>query len=411
MKILVINKIPLQKAKRLISVTESERIFTKFSMENTIVEANYRVTNSNKLLKYPWDVIILTASTLSERTSTYSLNNLQNFLAPLKDHGAYKVAMPQDDYHCPDDLDKLLNDIEIDLLVTIFHKERFLLYPKISNNSKCSVIQGQTIYFTDTFNFLRDRFFTPIEKRQYDVFYKATNDPVLPNSLGVKKALLSKSFEKALNLKDLKTNFPQGKNLIAGNKWFKLMSNSRSILGSNSGSDFIIRNAVLADSFKKKFADLSTEDREEPLDEFNFNGIEKTMLPMTAISPRNIDAASIGTTQILVEGSYSNILKPGLDYLETDFNFSNIEYLLECLNNFKLIRNVTEHAWNTISTSPDLRFDRIFQHIIEYSNLKKSLKNQINLGPQKFNMFNHRISQLIRKELYLVRRGVTSLHW
>jgi hypothetical protein len=319
--------------------------------------------------------------------------------------------MPQDDYHCPDDLDKLLNDIEIDLLVTIFHKERFLLYPKISNNSKCSVIQGQTIYFTDTFNFLRDRFFTPIEKRQYDVFYKATNDPVLPNSLGVKKALLSKSFEKALNLKDLKTNFPQGKNLIAGNKWFKLMSNSRSILGSNSGSDFIIRNAVLADSFKKKFADLSTEDREEPLDEFNFNGIEKTMLPMTAISPRNIDAASIGTTQILVEGSYSNILKPGLDYLETDFNFSNIEYLLECLNNFKLIRNVTEHAWNTISTSPDLRFDRIFQHIIEYSNLKKSLKNQINLGPQKFNMFNHRISQLIRKELYLVRRGVTSLHW
>jgi hypothetical protein len=410
MKILVIHKLPLQKTKRLVSVTESERIFTKFVSENTIVEANYRVTNSSKLFEYPWDIIILTATTLSERTSTDSLEKLQIFLAPLKDHCAYKVAMPQDDYHCPDDLDQLLSDIGIDLLVTIFHKERFLLYPKISNNTNCNVIQGQTVYFTNTFNSLREKFFIPIEKRTFDVFYKATSNPVFPNNLGIKKALLSKSFEKSLNVRDLKTNFPQTKDLISGNKWFKLMSNSKSILGSNSGSDFIIRNAVLADSFKKKFAALVAEDWEQPIDEFTFKGIEKTLFPMTAISPRNIDAASTGTMQILVEGNYSNILKPGLDYLETDFDFSNMEYLLECLNNFKLLRNITEHAWNTINTSPDIRFDRIFQYIIEKSNLKKSFKNQINIVPQKFNMFSHSISQLIRKELYLIRKGIMSLY-
>ena len=352
----------------------------------------------------------MTSTTLSERVSVESLEKLKTFLAPLKNHSAYKVAMPQDDYHCPEDLDQLLSEIEIDLLVTVFDKERFLLYPKISSNPKCDVIQGQTFYLTNTYNSMREKFYTPIEKRPYDVFYKATNNPVFPNNLGLKKALLSNSFEKALNGKQVKTNFPKSQNLFAGNKWFKMLSNSKSILGSNSGSDFIIRNAVSADAFAKEFSALSREDWERPINEFNYKGIEKTMVPMTAISPRNIDAASLGTMQILVEGSYSNILKPGIDYIETDFEFHNMEYLLQCLNNFKLMRDITDNAWNTINNSPSIRFNGIFQFIINKSNMKKSLKNQTYLPPQVFNMFNHSLSQLIKKELYLVRKSIKLLH-
>ena len=111
MKILIINKLPVLKNKSLISVTETERIITKFSEKNTIVEANYWLTNAKKLFKYPWDVIILTSTTLSERVSVESLEKLKTFLAPLKNHSAYKVAMPQDDYHCPEDLDQLLSEI------------------------------------------------------------------------------------------------------------------------------------------------------------------------------------------------------------------------------------------------------------------------------------------------------------
>jgi hypothetical protein len=410
MKILIINKLPVLKNKSLVSVTETERIITKFSEKNTIVEANYWLTNAKKLFKYPWDVIILTSTTLSERVSVESLEKLKTFLAPLKNHSAYKVAMPQDDYHCPEDLDQLLSEIEIDLLVTVFNKERFFLYPKISSNPKCDVIQGQTIYLTNTYNSMREKFYTPIEKRPHDVFYKATNNPVFPNNLGLKKALLSNSFEKALNGKQVKTNFPKSQNLFTGNKWFKMLSNSKSILGSNSGSDFIIRNAVSADAFKKEFSALSREDRERPINEFNYKGIEKTVVPMTAISPRNIDAASLGTMQILVEGSYSNILKPGIDYIETDFEFHNMEYLLQCLNNFKLMRDITDNAWNTINNSPSIRFNGIFQFIINKSNLKKSLKSQTYLPPQVFNMFNHSLSQLIKKELYLVRKSIKFLH-
>jgi hypothetical protein len=257
---------------------------------------------------------------------------------------------------------------------------------------------------------MREKFYTPIEKRPHDVFYKATNNPVFPNNLGLKKALLSNSFEKALNGKQVKTNFPKSQNLFTGNKWFKMLSNSKSILGSNSGSDFIIRNAVSADAFKKEFSALSREDRERPINEFNYKGIEKTVVPMTAISPRNIDAASLGTMQILVEGSYSNILKPGIDYIETDFEFHNMEYLLQCLNNFKLMRDITDNAWNTINNSPSIRFNGIFQFIINKSNLKKSLKSQTYLPPQVFNMFNHSLSQLIKKELYLVRKSIKFLH-
>lgn len=405
MKILVVNKLPLFKTKRIVSVAETERIVAKFS-KDTIVETNYRLTDPNKIFKHPWDIIILTSTTLSERVSVESLEKLKVFLAPLKNHSAYKVAMPQDDYHCPEDLDELLNEIEIDLLVTVFNKERFILYPKISNNPNSDVIQGQTIYLTSTYNSLRKRFHRPLEKRPYDVFYKATSNPVFPNNLALEKAMLSRSFKTALNFKALKTNFPQKKNLTPGYKWFKMLSDSKSVLGSNSGSDFIIRNAVSADAFKKQFSELSLEDKQRPIDEFKFKGIEKALVPMTAISPRNIDAASLGTMQILVAGSYSNILKPGVDYLETDFEFSNLDYLVQCLKDFKLMKNITENAWDTIHNSPDIRFDGIFKFIMEKSNLKKSLKNQTYVSLQGFNLFNHTLSQMFKKDLYILRKSI-----
>jgi hypothetical protein len=408
-KILVLHKLPVLKSMSLVSVRETELIFSQYASQNTIVEANYRISDSNKIFDFPWDVIVLTSTTLDERVSTESLEKLKIFLAPLKNHDAYKVAMPQDEYYCIDDLDNLLNYIELDLLVTLFYKDRGFLYPKITSNLNCNVIQGQAVYFTPRYKNLRKKFYKQMDKRAYDVVYKATTNLVFPNNLGIQKALLDRNFDRSIKLNSLKTNFPKGKKLISGANWFRLISNSKSILGSNSGSDLIIRNSVLADLFKKKYAELSVKEREQSINELYFDGIEKAQNPLTAISPRNIDAASVGTVQILVGGSYSNILKPGIDYLETDFNFSNVEYLLESLHNFKFLGDLTENAWNTISNSSDLKFDKIFKFILDKASLKKSLKNQPYLSEPKIKIFSHAISQLIRKEIYLFKKGIHSL--
>jgi hypothetical protein len=86
---------------------------------------------------------------------------------------------------------------------------------------------------------------------------------------------------------------------------------------------------------------------------------ERDFVDLTAITPRNIETASIGVAQILVKGSYSEILKPGVDYLETDENFGNIEEIVDFVFDNKRIGEMTDSCWATVSQNQSLRLSNL----------------------------------------------------
>jgi hypothetical protein len=100
------------------------------------------------------------------------------------------------------------------------------------------------------------------------------------------------------------------------------------------------------------------------MDKYNF----------TAISPRNIEAAFTLTGQILVEGPYSGILEPWVDYIPLKPDGSNFDDVYEAIVDKKFAMQLIQNCYNRIADTKDLYYEtlanKIFDFIYEYKTKK-----------------------------------------
>jgi hypothetical protein len=92
------------------------------------------------------------------------------------------------------------------------------------------------------------------------------------------------------------------------------------------------------------------------MDKYNF----------TAISPRNIEAAFTLTGQILVEGPYSGILEPWVDYIPLKPDGSNFDEVYEAIIDKKFAIQVIQNCYAKIVETKDLYYETLANKIINF---------------------------------------------
>ena len=359
-------------------VEDVELLFKKYDKENFYFVHNCFSNFPRFLNRFKFDSIIM-MSTFMDKVTTYGIHSkwIKQFEF-IKNSSAIKIVFAQDDYNFCEIRDEFYTTFKINKVLPIVSKKYWHdLMPNFINQGG-KVEQGFTTYVTpkmiELINYEKE-----FSLRKFDVVYRAKKNPTTPNHYGYIKGIIGDKFiqqSKKTNLKlDISTN---PKKLIRGDKWYSFISNSRCILGSNSGSSVKMRNMNIfkkIKNFEKKNKQISNEE------------IQKSILKKedrnkayTCLSPRNIESAMIGTLQILVEGEYGNIIKPFIDYIPVKEDCRNLNEILDLINDHNYCKKVIKNCRERLLNEDSLNYSNVISNNISFirENISKNYYKRSN---------------------------------
>lgn len=358
--------------KWLHSVATFELGLPKFDATHNYLVHNASLPLPQFVKDFPFDLILMNSSFLTSVFDRGRLQELKRQYGFIKDSNAYKVALPQDDYYCAEELDALVTEWGVDLLYTVCPEHWDVLYTRYQNTG-AKLKLGFTGYITPEM-LRKSTLIKPTASRKYDVTYRATGKPSFPNRLASLKANLGDIFLDNINGDGFNFSIATGKEaMIKGSAWWDFIEDSRCVLGSLSGSSNLIRNHSITDNISAyKVANPHASSDEIIGACIPAKDMERIY---EAISPRVIEAGLLKATQILVPGGYSGILKEYEDYfpikgdlLKGGTAISNKEEIKELLRSVSLQEKINEKCKETILGSKQLYLSNFFKDVVDEFN-------------------------------------------
>jgi hypothetical protein len=350
-------------------VADEELIFPKYDPENNYLVHNCYLPLPQIVQDYEFDAVFMMATFMWEIIKNGLQGKWIKQLEFLKHTSAIKIVFPQDDYwHC-EIRDAFYVGWGIHKVFPVCPPESWSeLVPRYLESGG-NIEQGYTTYVTDYMKNL-SQYAKDWEERDFDVVFRAKKTPVAPNHFGVIKGIIGDRFLTAIGENsglscDISTNPLK---LIRGSAWYKFMGTSKAILGSNSGSSIRLRNRRIA----SKFQSYQAKNPKSSLDE-----LEKAVIPeidrnksYTAISPRNLEAAMLGTVQILVQGDYGGFLEPWEDYIPLAEDCANIDQVLWHLRDRAYCMQVATSCRRKLLGAKELNAERFIEQVIAFVRTK-----------------------------------------
>jgi hypothetical protein len=344
-------------------IADTELMFPKYDRKNRYLVHNCYLNPPTVLQKSEFDGVLIMSTFLDKIVGNGLNSKFSKRYDFLKKFDCVKIAFPQDDYWYSEVRDTFYVDWGIDRVYPVISPESWdELIPRFLATGK-SVKQGYTCYVTDYIRKAQS-LSKPWNDRKNWVVYRATKIPKAPNQFGIIKGIIGERFKDALKDKtigsiDISTD---PRKIINGDNWICFVSNSRSILGSNSGSSVLLRNHTV-------FKEINDYKLANPI--ANLIEVEEKVIHendrnknYTAISPRNLEAASLGTLQLLVPGPYSGMLKPYIHYVPLIEDCSNIDEVLSYLNDEKKALKIVELCRENLLNMPELQVESLIKEII-----------------------------------------------
>lgn len=361
MNILILHKLG-PKEKWLKAVADLELCLVRNDKKNNYIVHNalYPFPDIFKTIQY--DAIILWSTFLDARHARVLLNKTKNEYSFIADSKAVKIALAQDDYYCYEELDNWMTEWNVDFLYTVIHECQYQLFKKFSQSGG-NLRKGFTGYVSDELISL-SKTVKAFNKRKIDVSYRASGIPTNINRLVNLKAAIGDQFLHHIDRESIWADISTSSaDFIFGEKWIDFVSNSKSMLGVNSGSSLLIHNLDYVDLYKNYM---------ETHPGSSYDEIRKACFPdqdesitYTAISPRNIEAALLKTCQINTTlGNYSGILDAGTDYIALKEDCSNAREIVQCLKDEEYITSVIDNAYHKILDVKELRLNHLIEDLL-----------------------------------------------
>lgn len=290
--------------------------------------------------------------------------------ASLKKYGGLKIAFIQDEYDTTNVAIQWLIDLGIHLVFTCV-PEAYIhqVYPK--DRLPCvNFVSNLTGYVPDG---LINYPVKPVSQRKIKIAYRGRNLPYWYGSLGQEKEFIGRRMKTICLENNIIEDIEwDGDKRIYGSAWYEFLASSKVTLGTESGStifDFDGSLSKTISGYLEKKPDASYQEI------FNlFLKEHEGMIKMNQISPKIFEAICLHTALVLFEGEYSNILEPNIHYIVLKKDFSNIDDVLEKINNDDYLTTLTNRAYQ----------DVILSHQYSYHSFVKLFDNHVNaLMPMK----------------------------
>ena len=343
---------------RLSSIEKVDLIFRDRFKKAQCYEHDLHLFFPKTLKKIQFDLVIVASTFLAKIAHPRFYKKIIREYSFLKNENSLVVALPQDDYWCQQNRDEWYAEY-VDLLVSVFDESNWqILYPEYLRKKK-KIIRGHTVYLTQDVIRKYEKFNKT--KKKYDLVYRTRGFPSFPNRLGFIKYNLGDLFLKHLK-DDLNVNFSnKSKDILYGEDWLEFIASSKAIIGSNSGSSILVKNHKEMLELKKKMILTPVKSN---LKEDQFFLFESESYFFTDISPRNIEAALTETLQILLPGTYGEIMTPNYDYVILKEDFSNLKEVVDVIKDKKKLKKIVKNCKKTILNEKSLKISELEKNII-----------------------------------------------
>lgn len=189
-----------------------------------------------------------------------------------------------------------------------------------------------------------------ISERNIVIGYRGRPLPYWYGNLGQDKLVIGQKMQKICIDRAIPCDIEWEENKrIYGGGWLDFIESCKATLGTESGSNVFDDYGNIKDAIAKKLRENPEISYEEIFDLYLKEHEGKVI--MNQVSPKMFEAISLKTALILFEGSYSNILKPGVHYIELKKDFTNIDEVLDKVMDDEYLQKLVDGAYSDICGS------------------------------------------------------------
>jgi glycosyltransferase involved in cell wall biosynthesis len=298
--------------------------------------------------RIPFDAIVFHTSFLSSlRWGPQVDETLRARALELDGVSGMRAAMPQDEFLRSGALCDFIRDARIDVVFSVSPASE---WPKIYAGVDVRLEPTLTGYLDERTLGRIDEILRESPERPTDVFYRAGAERPYLGRHGLLKTGIATAGETEATARGLTTDISldPGATLL-GDDWFRALARSRWTLGVEGGASILDPEGAIRAATMRYMAEHPDATYDE-IEAACFPGRDGE-LALFAVSPRHLEACATRTGQILVEGSYSDVLEPGRHYLPLRADLSNLGDVLEEAKDEPRRRELTEAAYRDVVAS------------------------------------------------------------
>jgi hypothetical protein len=314
------------------------------------------------LRNVPFDAVLFHHTLTGQRMAPSLLRWQLRRARALDGIGRYRIAMVQDECVYTDAIDAFITEYGIDQVFSVAPPTEWeKIYPRAKERG-VRFSQNLTGYLADdTVSRIAD-IVAETPERPIDIGYRAWGGLLSFGRHGLLRTQLEEAFRPAAAKRGLRTDMSTDlDDTLHGDDWFRFLASCRYVIGAEGGATILDRDGT----FMQRTEAYLAEHPDAPFEEVEaacFPG-EDGKLQLFAISPRHIEACATRTCQVLVEGNYSGVLKPGEHYIELRRDLSNIEEVLDTISDDSERERITRNAHRDIVTSGRYSYARLVEQV------------------------------------------------
>jgi hypothetical protein len=260
-----------------------------------------------------------------------------------------KILAVQDDYDRTATLHRAIRRLGFHVVLTCIQSDFWpLVYPK-SELPGLTIIQGLTGYMPER---LLERQFriTPLAHRGSWIAYRGRDIGARYGRLGFEKYEIGRRMKEICTATRVPHDIAMDNaSRIYGDAWFEFLGSSRTMLGSESGSNAFDFDGRLDEAIS---AFTALHERPPTYQEFKSTlDLLEAPFDIGQISPRVFECATMMTPMILFRGRYSNAIEADVHYIPLEKDFSNVEGILARLGDLEYLQGFADRAYRQLVAS------------------------------------------------------------
>jgi hypothetical protein len=203
------------------------------------------------------------------------------------------------------------------------------------------------------------------ENREIDIGYRARKVPYWLGRHGQMKHELGERVAVACRDTELRTDISnQIEDVFLEHEWYDFLCRCRTVLGCEGGASLLDRSDTvrpLVTAYCDSHPDASFDEVERqffPGQDYNIH--------LFALSPRHFECAVTKTCQVLIEGNYGGVFKPGQHYIEVKKDYSNLPDVIAKIGDHELCRHLAETAYRDIAESAKYTYRAFAEKVLDH---------------------------------------------
>ncbi len=258
-----------------------------------------------------------------------------------------KIQFLQDEYRWVDAITAKMRDLGIHILFTLLQPDR------ISSLYDQRRLPGVTV-LTTLAGYVPDNLVglpvPPLSERRIEIGYRGRTLPYWLGRLAQEKVWIGQGVLARAPRYNLLCDIGwREEDRIYGQRWIDFIASCRATLGTESGASITDFDGTLEKRTKAYLAESPRATFEEV--SRAILGAHDGKVPVTAISPRVLEAAALRTALVLFPGEYSGAIQPWVHYIPLAKDFSNMDEVVEKLRDLPFLEAMTERAHRDLVAS------------------------------------------------------------